>query len=197
LSLKKEIEPLVVWYSPVCEQFLYVKIAQGNVKDAIAAIEKVWKEYNSDYDFYYSFIDDDFDKVYKSDIRVNQIFSIFAIIAIFVSCLGLFGLVTYTAQTKTKEIGIRKVYGASIRNILDMLSKEFLILVGIAILIAFPVAYFWLDKMLQDYAYRVSISWWMFALAVGATVVLTLLTVGVQALRAATADPIKSISSSE
>jgi putative ABC transport system permease protein len=197
LPLKENIKPLVVGYEPVAQSFLYVKIAPGKIKDAIAAIEKVWKEYNPDYEFQYSFIDDDFDRVYKSDVRMNRIFSVFALIAIFVSLLGLFGLITYTAETKTKEIGIRKVYGASIRNIVEMLSKEFLILVGIAMLIAFPIAYFWLDRMLQDYAYRIAISWWMFALAAAVTIILTLLTVGLQALRAAMADPIRSISSSE
>ena len=196
-SLKEHIQPLVVWFSPLSGQYLYVKIASGKIKDAIAAIEKVWREFNPEYEFQYSFMDDEFDRKYKSDIRMNQIFSIFAIIAIFISLLGLFGLITYTAETKTKEIGIRKVYGASVRNIVEMLSKEFLALVGIAMLIAFPLAYFWLDRMLQDYAYRISISWWMFALAAAVTVVLTLLTVGVQALRAATRDPVKAIMSGE
>jgi putative ABC transport system permease protein len=124
---------------------------------------------------------------------MNQIFSIFAMIAIFISLLGLFGLITYTAETKTKEIGIRKVFGATVAGIVEMLSKEFLILVGIAMLIAFPIAYFWLNRMLQDYAYRIGISWWIFALAAGVTVVLTLLTVGVQALRAAMRDPVRAI----
>ncbi|MCL2041582.1 MAG: ABC transporter permease [Bacteroidales bacterium] len=197
LDFKQNIQPLVIWYSPIYVQSLYIKTAPGSVKDAVAAVEKVWKEYNPEYDFWYSFVDDDFDSVYKSDIRVNRIFSIFAIIAIFISCLGLFGLVTYTAETKTKEIGIRKVYGAGIRDIVEMLSKEFVILVGIAMLIAFPLAYFWISRMLQEYAYRIGISWWMFALATGITVVLMLLTVGVQALRAALADPIKSIMSGE
>jgi len=195
LTFKEEMQPLIIWYDPVSQPYLYVKVAPGNIKGAIAAIEEVWKEYNSDYDFQYSFLDDDFDKVYKSDIRINKIFSIFALIAVFVSCLGLFGLITYTAETKTKEIGIRKVYGASVRNIVEMLSKEFLILVGIGMLIAFPISYFWLDNMLQDYPYHIAISWWIFALAAVITVALTLLTVGVQALRAATRDPIKSISS--
>jgi ABC-type antimicrobial peptide transport system permease subunit len=197
LTFKENVQPLVVWYNSMNFPCIYVKIAQGNIKEALAAIEKIWKEYNPDYEFYYNFVDDDFDKVYKTDIRMNQLFSIFAIIAIFISCLGLFGLITYTAESKTKEIGIRKVYGASIANILELLSKEFLILVGISILIAFPIAYFWLDKMLQDYAYRIHISWWLFAAAAGVTIVLTLLTVGFKALRAAMADPIRSISSSE
>jgi putative ABC transport system permease protein len=194
-TFKDNVQPLVAWYRPIYPPFIYVKIAQGNISGAIAAVEKVWKEYNPDYEFQYNFINDDFDRLYKTDIRMNKLFSIFAMIAIFISCLGLFGLVTYTAATKTKEIGIRKVFGASIANILELLGKEFLILVGIALLIAFPVAWFLSDRMLQDYAYRISISWWIFVAAACITVILTLLTVGVQALRAATTNPVKSIKS--
>jgi putative ABC transport system permease protein len=155
----------------------------------------VWKEYNADYDFAYSFLDETFDATYKSDLRTGKRFTIFAVIALFISCLGLFGLVTYTAEMKTKEIGIRKVLGASVASIVEMLSKEFLILVGIAMVIAFPVAYYLLDKMLQDYAYRISIGWWMFSLAGVIVVVLTLLTVGWKAIKAATANPVKAIKS--
>ncbi len=153
----------------------------------------MWQKYNPKESFNYVFLDDTFDSYYHSDIRVNKLFVVFAIIAIFVSCLGLFGLITYTAETKTKEIGIRKVLGASVGNIVKMLSKEFMILVGIAMLVAFPLAYFWLKRMLQDYAYRVSISWWVFASAAIITTVLTFLTVGFQAIKAATANPVKSI----
>jgi putative ABC transport system permease protein len=140
-------------------------------------------------------VDEEFERIYKTDISAGMLFNVFSIIAVLVSCLGLFGLITYTAETKTKEIGIRKTYGASVRNIVEMLSKEFLILVGIAMLIAFPIAWFWLDKMLQDYAYRIDVSWWIFALAAGVAIVLTLLTVGVQALRAALRDPVRAIQS--
>lgn len=192
-SLHTEIKPLVVSCVTEWEQFLYVKVAPGKAKQAIAAVEKVWKEYNPDYDFKYSFLDDDFDALYKSDVRNGKLFTIFAIIAILISCLGLFGLVTYTAATKTKEIGIRKVLGASVSSIVSMLSKEFLILVGISMVIAFPLAYYWLDKMLQDYAYRISLGWWMFALAGLIIIILTLLTVGWRAIKAATANPVKSI----
>jgi putative ABC transport system permease protein len=196
-SLHEEIDALSVMYNPVEINYLYIKTIPGKTQQAITATEKVWKRYNDGYPFEYQFLDEDFDILYKADIQKEKLFNVFTIIAIFISCLGLFGLVTHTAETKTKEIGIRKVYGASIKNIIEMLSKEFLILVGIAMLIAFPVAYFWADTMLQDYAYRINISWWMFALAAGVTIVLTLLTVGIQALRAAVADPVKSISSSE
>jgi putative ABC transport system permease protein len=172
---------------------LYVKTVEGGAESALASVVNLWNEYNSNYEFKYSFLEDQFNYMYKTDLRFGKILYIFAFIAIFVSCLGLFGLVTYTAETKTKEIGIRKVLGASINDIVTMLSKEFLILVGIAMLIAFPLAYYWLHKMLQDYAYRIRIGWWMFALAGVITIVLTLITVGWQAVKAATANPVKAI----
>ncbi|MDR3060824.1 MAG: ABC transporter permease [Dysgonamonadaceae bacterium] len=193
-SFHQEISPMVIIYGPEHVDHIYVKSCAGKEKQAIAAVEKIWKRYNEGYPFEYQFLDESFDKMYKSDIRTGNLFNSFAVIAIFVSCLGLFGLVTHTAETKTKEIGIRKILGASVSNIVNMLSKEFLILVGIAMFIAFPLAWYWLDRMLQDYAYRISISWWMFALAGLITIVLTLLTVGWQAIKAATANPVQSIS---
>ena len=168
-------------------------MAPGKNRQAIAAVEKIWKEYKPDYDFAYTFLDDNFDATYKSDLRTGKLFTIFAVIAILISCLGLFGLVTYMAETKTKEIGIRKVLGASVAGIVKMLSKEFLILVGISMLISFPLAWYWIDKILQEYAYRISIGWWMFALAGATTILLTLITVGWQAVRAATANPVEAI----
>jgi ABC-type antimicrobial peptide transport system permease subunit len=192
-SLHEEIQPLVLNCIVEWQPNLYVKTASGKAQQAISAVEKVWKEYNADYDFEYTFIDENFDRLYKSDVRNGQLFTIFAVIAIMISCLGLFGLVTYTAESKTKEIGIRKVHGASVVSVITMLSKEFLILVGIAILIAFPPAYYWLDRLLQDYAYRITIGWWMFALSGMITLALTLATVGWKAIKAATANPVEAI----
>lgn len=193
-SLNEPVKPMLImppYYTR--NSCIYVKTTSSGAKSAITSVEKLWKQYNPDYEFSYSFIDENFDNYYKSDIRSGKLFSIFAFFAIFISCLGLFGLITYIAETKTKEIGIRKVLGASISDIVNMLSREFLILVGIAMLIAFPLAYYWLDKMFQDYAYRISIGWWMFILAAIITIALTLLTVGWQAIKAATANPVKSI----
>jgi len=193
-SMHEPIKPLVIAITP-WTNLMYVKAGAHNIPNAIKAVESLYKEYNAELPFNYSFLNDEFDRLYKSDIRTGNLFNIFAIIAIMISCLGLFGLVTYTAETKTKEIGIRKVLGASVSNIVNMLSKEFLILVGIALLIAFPLAYYWIDKMLQDYAYHISIGWWMFALAGIITILLTLITVGWQAIKAATANPVKAIKS--
>ncbi len=192
-DLHEAIEPIAL-QGAKNPQIMYVRVKPNSVSQAIETLEKVWKSHN-DAPLKYAFLDDAFDKIYKSDIRTKKLFLWFAVIAILVSCLGLFGLVTYTAETRTKEIGIRKVLGANVASIVEMISKEFLILVGIAMLIAFPLAYYWLDTMLQDYAYRVSISWWMFVATASITVVLTLVTVGFQAVKAATANPVKAIKS--
>jgi len=194
-SLYKQIDPLVIFYSPDWASTLYVRTTAKDTGKAIAAVEKLWKEYNLKYTFDYSFMDESFEQLYRADIRTGRLFGIFSLIAILISCLGLFGLVTYTAETKTKEIGIRKVLGASISDIVTLLTKEFLLLVCIAISIAFPLSYYWLDSLLQNFAYRISIGWWIFALAGIITIILTLITVGCQAIKAATANPVKAIKS--
>jgi len=194
-SLHEPIGPMAVFYLLDDVDYLYVKTVPGKTGAAITAVENIWKRYNDGYPFEIHFFDQEFDRMYQSDIRTGKLFTAFAIVAILISCLGLFGLVTYTAETKTKEIGIRKVLGARVSNIVNMLSKEFLMLVGIALLIAFPLAYYWIDKMLQDYAYHISIGIWMFVLAGVITIGLTLITVGWQAIKAATANPVKAIKS--
>jgi hypothetical protein len=196
-GLQKMIEPIVLYYEPPIYQYsrLYVRVAAGMEQQAIAAVETLWKQYNPAHTFDYHFLDDEFDTTYKSEIRTGLLFGIFSCIAILISCLGLFGLITYIAETKTKEIGIRKVFGASIRDVVNMLSKEFLILVGIASLIGLPLAYYWLNSILQDFHYRIGIGWWMFALAGTVTILLTLITVGWQAIKAATANPVEAINS--
>ncbi len=192
--MNESIGPIIM-YLQEAPWTIYVRAKQGKIAEAIAATGRAWKMYDPDFPFSYQFMDDTFAEMYSNDQMQERLFNIFSVIAILVSCLGLFGLVTYTAETKTREIGIRKVLGASIVGIVEMLSKEFLILVGIAMLIAFPLAYYWLDKMLQDYAYRIGISWWMFALAGIVTVALTLLTVGWKAVKAAMTNPVKAIKS--
>ncbi len=157
------------------------------------AVAKVWKQYNPEYPFEYHFLDDSFNEMYKSDLRVGKLFNCFALITIFISCLGLFGLVTYTAESKVKEIGVRKVLGASVINIVSMLSKDFLLLIIIATSIAFPVAWWALHKMLEQYAYRTDMSWWVFAMAGVIVMVIALLTVSFQAVKAALANPVKSL----
>ena len=190
--MSQPIEPIVI-YLASSHWTIYVKTQPGRATEAIAAAKRIWEKYDTEYLFTYRFMDDTFDTMYRDDIRTRNLFNVFALLAIFISCLGLFGLVTYTAETRTKEIGIRKVLGATVANIIGMLSREFLWLVGVALLVAFPIAWYIMEKILQQYAYRISISWWIFALAAVAVVLLTVLSVGIQAFRAATANPVKAI----
>jgi ABC-type antimicrobial peptide transport system permease subunit len=198
-DMHSKIEPVFMFTKPISEspQRLYARIEAGKTKIALENLEKVWQRYNNEYQFTYTFLDQAFEKIHRTDLRTGMLFNLFAVIAIIISCLGLFGLVTYTAETKTKEIGIRKVLGATIANVVLMISKDFLLLVGIAMLIAFPLAYWILNGMLQDFAYRVGISWWMFAVAALIVIVLTLCTVGFKAVKTAAANPVRAIMSSD
>jgi len=193
-TLNYRIDPVIMTVNDHDDfRMIYIRFHKGNTVESLASVEKIWKKYSGDIPFSYDFLDDTLHHLYKPEQQKSRLFGTFSFIAIFISCLGLFGLVTYTAETKTKEIGIRKVLGASVSSIVNMLSKEFLILVGIALLFAFPLAYYWIDRMLQDYAYHIRIGWWMFALAGLITMVLTLITVGWQAVKAATENPVKAI----
>ena len=138
-------------------------------------------------------MDDLYNKTYSAETKTGTILNIFALLTILVASLGLFGLVTYTAEQRTKEIGIRKVLGASVTQVTQMLSKDFLKLVFIACIIAFPLSYWAMNKWLQSFAYRITISWWMFALAGVAALFIALVTVSFQAIKAAVANPVKSL----
>ncbi|MGZ3944726.1 MAG: ABC transporter permease, partial [Mucilaginibacter sp.] len=162
---------------------------------AIKAAEKIYKAYNPIVPFSYEFLDADYDKLYKTEQRSGTLLSIFAGIAIFISCLGLLGLATYTAQVKVKEIGIRKVLGASVTNITAMLSTDFLKLVVLSIVIATPIAWYAMHKWLQDYAYPVTMHWWVFILAGIAALLIAFITISFQAIKAALANPVKSLRS--
>ncbi|MDQ6478299.1 ABC transporter permease [Dyadobacter sp. LHD-138] len=164
-----------------------------DIKDKIASIEKIYKKYSADKPFEYYFLDDAFNETFKTEIRMSRMFTVFTAFAIFIACMGLFGLVTFTAETRTKEIGIRKVLGASVSSVVTLLSKDFFKLVFIAIIMATPVAWYAMDKWLQDFAYKIEIAWWVFAAAGLVTMVITFLTVGFQSFKAALMDPVKSL----
>jgi len=170
-----------------------VKINGSKTSDALAFIQSVWQKNCPGVPFEYQFLDDHFAEVYRADSQVGSIVGILATLAIIISCLGLFGLASYSAERRVKEIGIRKVLGASVQNIVAMLSKDFLKYVFIAALIALPLAWFGVNKWLQDYAYRVDISWWVFLLAVLVAMMIALITVSFQAVKAAIANPVKSL----
>ncbi|HVX25706.1 MAG TPA: ABC transporter permease [Parafilimonas sp.] len=170
-----------------------VRINSSNIPDVLAQIKNKWKTIAPSQPFDYSFMDEDFNKLYETEQRTGQIFITFAVLAILIACLGLFGLVTYAAEQRTKEIGIRKVLGANVAHIVSMISKDFLKLVFIASLIAFPAAWWAMNKWLQDFAYRVSISWWIFFATGLLAVVIALATISFQAIKAAIANPVKSL----
>ena len=143
--------------------------------------------------FSYSFMDEQFNNTYRTEQRISEISITFSILAILIACLGLFGLVTYAAEQRIKEIGIRKVLGASVANLVGMLSKDFLKLVIMSALIAFPVAWWAMNKWLQDFAYRTTINWWIFVAAAFTAVAIALITVSFQAIKAALMNPVKSL----
>ena len=192
-NLHNKIDPMILFYNPGWKWKMYVKTTAKDAPKALAAAERMWKQYNADYAFEYTFLDDAFDSMYKSDSRVGELFNCFAVITILISCLGLFGLVTYTAETKVKEIGVRKVLGAGVPQIVNMLSKEFLQLVVIAAAIAFPLAWYGLTKFLEGYAYRTGLSWWVFAVAGLLTFIIAIATISFQAVKAALANPVRSL----
>jgi putative ABC transport system permease protein len=194
-SLKKKIEPAIFTYQPENDWMMFVKTTGRDAPHAINAAQQAWKKYNPGFPFEYHFLDELYDNMYKTDQRSGTLFSIFAGIAILISCLGLFGLATYTAQVKVKEIGIRKVLGASVAHITAMLSKDFLILVVTSLIIASPMAWYFMNKWLQDYVYRTHIEWWMFALAGIAALLIAFVTISYQAIKAALANPVKSLRS--
>ena len=170
-----------------------MKARAGHTPEAIAAVQQLWKVYNPDTPFEYGFLDDAYNKMYAADQRIGLLFKVFAFIAIFISCLGLFGLMTYTAQLKTREIGIRKVLGASVAAVTSLLAKEFISLVVLAIIIASPIGWYFMDSWLQNFAYRSPFSWWIFPLAGAAALLIAVLTVSIQAIKAALANPVKSL----
>jgi putative ABC transport system permease protein len=170
-----------------------VRISTANIPSIISQIKAKWQSISQDHPFDYQFMDEQFNNLYTTEQRTGNIFIVFAVLAILIACLGLFGLVTYAAEQRTKEIGIRKVLGASIPGIVSMIAKDFLKLVFFASVIAFPVAWWAMHKWLQDFAYRVDIYWWVFAVAGLAAVVIALLTVSFQAIKAAVANPVKSL----
>ena len=156
-------------------------------------MRKIWNKYFPNDPFNYYFLDDFFNQQYKAEQRIGKIFISFAIFAIFIACLGLLGLAAYAAEQRTKEIGIRKVLGASVSNVIGMMSRDFIKLVVIAALVAFPVSWWVMHSWLQGYAYRVSITWWIFLAAGSIALVIALATVSIQAIKAATANPTKSL----
>src|SRR5690554_704276 len=169
------------------------KVSATDIQTLLGDIESEWKSRSPEMPFTYHFMDESFDAMYRAEQRAGNVALAFSVLAIIIACLGLFGLTTYMVEQRTKEIGIRKVLGASVSGIVSMLSRDFVKLVLIAIVIATPLAWWAMSKWLQDFAYRIDIQWWMLALAGLFAVLIALITVGWQAIRAALANPVESL----
>ncbi|MDB5222070.1 MAG: FtsX-like permease family protein [Chitinophagaceae bacterium] len=192
-SLHEKVSAAVLQiYSPVIAK-MAVKVKAADLPKTIAFIKSAWNKFSPDYPLDYKFLDENFAIMYKAEDKLSSLLWIFTVMAIFVGCMGLFGLAAFSAEQRTKEIGIRKVLGASVMNIVTMLSKNFLKPVFIASVIAFPVAWWAMNKWLEDFPYRVNISWWIFAVAGIAALLIALITVSFQAIKAALSNPVKNL----
>ena len=196
-SLQHKIEPLLLQLPPATndEDNLYVRVQKNSVKEALHYIGITYKKFDQENPLDYHFLDQNFARQYQSEQKQSNILLIFTVLTILIACLGLFGLVTFMAQQRTKEIGIRKVLGASVTQITSLLSQDFMKLVVLALMIASPIAFFTMQKWLQDFAYRIQISWWVFAFSGLLAIVIALITISFQAIRAALANPVKSLRS--
>ncbi|HZI54464.1 MAG TPA: FtsX-like permease family protein, partial [Chitinophagaceae bacterium] len=193
VSLKKPLDPSIFFCTIYGGEFYSLRIQTTDIPKTLEHVRKSWAAAFPGNPFEYFFLDDYFNSQYQNERRFGKLFTSFAILAIIIGCLGLFGLSAFMANQRIKEIGIRKVLGASVGNIAAMLSKDFIRLVAIAVLVASPIAWFVMDKWLQDFAHRVSISWWVFVLAGAAALFIALVTVSFQAIKAAVANPVKSL----
>ncbi len=195
-SMHQAIVPMIMVMFPPSQSYynnLSIKITGNNISSALSHLEKTWKKYFPETPVDYTFLDENFDRLYQAEQRQATLFTSFACIAIFIACLGLFGLSAFAISQRIKEIGIRKVLGADVSTIVTLLSKDFLKLVAIAALLAFPVAWYFMNNWLQDFAYRINMPWWVFIIAGVTAGFIALVTISFQAIKAAVANPVKSL----
>ncbi|HMB90509.1 MAG TPA: FtsX-like permease family protein, partial [Rhodothermales bacterium] len=193
LPMYETIHPLVMQFDPEDTYEVMVRLEAGHIAEGLAEVQQAWQRFVPERPLLYAFLDDELDEAYRAELRLGNLFGAFAVLAVVIACLGLFGLAAFTAERRTKEIGIRKVLGATVSHLVALLSKDFLKLVGVAFVIAAPLAYFIMSRWLEDFAYRIDLSVWIFVLAGAAALGIALLTVSYQALRAALTDPVKSL----
>lgn len=196
-SMHQKIVPLVLLVPRSENRYgnISIKISGSNIPSALSHIEKTWAKFLPETPYQYNFLDENFERLYQSEERQKAIFTVFACIAIFIACLGLFGLSAFAISQRIKEIGIRKVLGADVSTIVALLSKDFLKLVLLAAIIAFPIAWYAMDSWLQDFAYRINIPWWIFVVAGIIAAIIAFVTISFQAIKAAVANPVKSLRS--
>jgi putative ABC transport system permease protein len=192
-SLRQPVNPLVIKMNPFWYEFMAVRVRQNEVSSAIAFLQETWRNFVPDRPLVHFFLDEDLDKLYQAENRLGQVFRSFAMFASVIACLGLFGLAAFTSEQRTKEIGIRKVLGATEHGILLLFSRDFIKLVLLANLVAWPIAYFVMSRWLDDFAYRIDLSWTVFITAGTIALLIAILTVSYQAIKAAVANPVESL----
>jgi len=192
-SMRNKIKPFGFTNSPGNENRFNVKLSGDNIAATMAQLESTWNSIYPGKPFQYTFMDEAFAKLYQSEARFQKVFIILVVLGIFIASLGLFALATFAAQQRVKEIGIRKVLGASVANVVGLLSMDFLKLVLIALIVAVPIGWYTMNKWLQNFAYQIHIQWWVFPLAGLLAIVIALITISFQAIKAAVAKPIKSL----
>nr|MBP9197010.1 ABC transporter permease [Saprospiraceae bacterium] len=190
------VRPAIFFLDPSWAGVYNIKLkTTAFTSSALDKVSAVFKKYNPGSPFDYKFVDEVYNQKFATENRIGKLATFFAILAIFISCLGLFGLASFVAEQRTKEIGVRKILGASVSNLWQLLSKDFIVLVLIASFIAIPISYYYLNEWLQKYEYRTEISWWIFVVSILGALVITLLTVSFQAIKAALMNPVKSLRS--
>jgi ABC-type antimicrobial peptide transport system permease subunit len=192
-SLRNDLAPLLITTNGTMYSQAGIKLSTTNISSTLRSVKTIWEQIFPDFVYEYRFLDDKIAGFYKQENQLSQLYRIFAAIAIFLSCLGLYGLASFMATQRIKEVGIRKVLGATAGNIAYLFSKEFILLIAIAFAIATPLAWYYMHQWLQDYAYRVNISWWLFAAGGLAAIIIALATISFQAIKAALANPVKSL----
>lgn len=195
-SLHQKIKPLALSVHPLFSlptSYLILNVKISNYAELITSLKETWNKINPNSPFAYSFLDEDFQNNYEKEERTSQLIQYFTSVAIVIACLGLFGLAAFMAEQRVKEIGIRKVLGASILQIITLLSNDFMKLVVMAIVLSSPIAYYLIQEWLSGFAYRISIKWWVFFIAGGGAVLIALLTISFQAIKAALINPVESL----
>jgi len=192
-SLRNELAPLLIATNATMYRQASLKLPTANISSVMQSVKKIWEQTFPDYVYEYRFLDDKIAGFYKQESQLSQLYKIFAAIAIFLSCLGLYGLASFMAVQRTKEVGIRKVLGATASSIVYLFSKEFILLIAIAFVIATPIAWYYIQQWLQNFAYRTNIGWWLFAAGGLAAIIIALITISFRAIKAALANPMKSL----
>lgn len=195
MGLQKPIDPQLISLRPNARNAYSIKLQTNELQGTVAAVKVLWSRYFPNDPFSYFFLDDEFNAQYQSDQRFGEMFTLFASLAILIACFGLIGLSAYNILQRTKEVGIRKVLGASVQNVVFILSKDFLLLVILSFVVAAPVSWFIMHQWLQDFAYRITISWWVFGVAGALALLIALSTISYQAIKAAIANPVRSLRS--